>query len=69
MAGKARTAPLSVEEIDQRVKERVTSELGFYDGAAHRHMFSLPKFLKEATDKSDVVVTDDAPLLVSYESR
>jgi spermidine synthase len=68
MAGKERTAALSLEEIDQRVKERVTGELGFYDGAAHRHMFSLPKFLKDATDRSDVVVTDNAPLLVSYES-
>jgi spermidine synthase len=68
MGGKAQPPSLSVEEIDRRVKERVDGDLGFYDGSAHRHMFSLPKFLKEATDRSDLIVTDEAPLLVSYES-
>ena len=55
---------LAVEAIDRRIRERVAGELLFYDGLAHRHMFSLPKFLRRAIDGSRRVVTDAEPLLV-----
>ncbi len=56
---------LSPEAVDQRIRERVGRELRFYDGLAHRHMFSLPKFLRQALAACDRVVTDAAPLLVT----
>jgi len=56
---------LSPEEIDRRILGRVTGELGYYDGMAHRHMFSLPKFLRQALASCDRVVTDSEPLVVT----
>jgi spermidine synthase len=62
-AGDPRT--LSVEDVDRRLAERVRGEpLRFYDGQAHRHMFSLPKFLRQAIADSDRVATDAKPLLI-----
>lgn len=55
---------LSPETVDERIRDRVGRELRFYDGLAHRHMFSLPKFLRQALAACDRVVTDAAPLLV-----
>ncbi len=56
---------LAPETVDARVRERVADELGFYDGQAHQHLFSLPKFLRQAVLACDRVVTDADPLIVS----
>ena len=37
----------SIEEIDKRIKERVSGELKFYDGETHVKLFLLPKDIKE----------------------
>jgi hypothetical protein len=50
--------------VDARVRERVTGELGFYDGQAHQHLVSLPRFLRQAVASCDRVVTDAEPLIV-----
>jgi hypothetical protein len=42
----------------------VTGELGFYDGQAHQHLVSLPRFLRQAVASCDRVVTDAEPLIV-----
>ncbi len=55
---------LSPIGIDQRIGERVTGELGFYDGLAHLHMFSLPKFLRQAVAACDRAITDAEPMIV-----
>jgi spermidine synthase len=55
---------LSVAGIDERIRERVAGELGFYDGLAHQHMFSLPKFLRQAVASCERVITDAAPLII-----
>ena len=55
---------LTTAAIDQRVRDRVRGELHFYDGLAHQHMFSLPKFLRQAIAESRRVVTDAEPLIV-----
>jgi spermidine synthase len=55
---------LSAADVDQRVRERVAGELRFYDGQAHLHMFSLPKFLRRTLAADGRVVTDAEPLLV-----
>jgi spermidine synthase len=61
-AGDPRT--LAPATVDQRLRERVRGELGFYDGAAHLHMFSLPKFLRQTLAAADRVVTDAEPILI-----
>jgi spermidine synthase len=55
---------LTVEEIDRRIRDRVTGELEFYDGLAHHHMLSLPKFLRRLVATTDRIVTDAEPLIV-----
>jgi spermidine synthase len=55
---------LSVAAVDERVRERVTGELGFYDGLAHQHLFNLPKFLRHAVASCERIVTDAEPLVV-----
>ena len=56
---------LSVEDVDRRLAERLRGPaLRFYDGQAHRHLFSLPKFLRQAIADSDRIVTDAKPLLI-----
>ena len=54
---------LARADIDRRVRDRVAGELGFYDGLAHDHLFSLPKFLRQAIAAAGRVVTDAEPLL------
>ena len=56
---------LTPETVDQRLGERLTDRLGFYDGLAHQHMFSLPKNLRDALAASTRVVTDAEPLIVT----
>jgi spermidine synthase len=61
-AGDPRT--IAPEAVDQRLRDGVTGELVFYDGQAHRHLFSLPKHLSTALGRPGRVVTDAEPLLV-----
>ena len=55
---------LSVEQVNARTQERVTHELGHYDGITHRGMFSLPKYLRAAMAAERRVITREAPLFV-----
>ena len=55
---------LAPEVVDRRLSEGVTGELGFYDGLAHQHLFSLPKHLRGALGRPGRVATDAEPLLV-----
>jgi spermidine synthase len=52
------------EEVDRRVRERVTGELLYWDGQTHRHVFSLPKFLRRALEQQERVITDERPLTI-----
>jgi spermidine synthase len=52
------------EVIDRRIRERVSGELAYWDGQTHRHVFSLPKFLRRALDTQDRVITDQHPLSI-----
>ena len=56
---------LSVEQIDRRITERVSSELRYYDGVTHRGMFSVPKYLREALNAESRIITRANPLFVS----
>lgn len=62
--GLALPTPLSTEEVDRRLRERVAGESRFYDGQTHASMFSLPKYLREALAREDRLITQEAPLFV-----
>lgn len=55
---------LTPATVDQRLGERATGDFHFYDGLAHQHMFSLPRFLREAIRSLGRIVTDAEPLIV-----
>ena len=59
---------LTAEEIDRRIAQRITAggggNLRSYDGIAHRGMFAVPKFLREAVATETRVITREAPLFV-----
>jgi spermidine synthase len=55
---------LTPDAVDRRLRERVPGELGFYDGLAHQHMFSLPRHIQQALARSQRVITDAEPLIV-----
>lgn len=55
---------LTADEIDRRIAERTTGNLRSYDGIAHRGMFAVPKFLREAVEAEGRVITREEPLFV-----
>ena len=55
-------ADLPPHEIDARLAERLSSPLRFYDGLAHRGMFSLPKYIRDAVASDTRTITRDNPL-------
>ena len=50
--------------VDSLVQERLSTPLRFYDGITHRHMFSLPTYLREGIAQETRVVTDDNPVFM-----
>src|SRR6266478_3443185 len=53
-------------EVDRLIAERLDpKQLGYWDGNAHLHCFSLPKFLRQSIEKNDRVITDKNPLIVT----
>lgn len=55
----------SGETIDRLIAERITGPLGYWDGVAHAHSFSLPKFIREGIARQDRIITDKNPLIVA----
>lgn len=56
-------AALAPDEIDARMASR--GIVGrHYDGLTHRHMFSLPKGIRDAVSTGDVVIADDRPYIL-----
>lgn len=56
---------LSPEAVDARIAERIGGELLYWDGQAHRHAFSLPRFLRRALEGQERVITDARPMIVA----
>jgi len=54
------------ETLTQTLKERDCNDLKFYDSESHQHMFSLPKYLRDAIADPNVgkIVSDEQPLIV-----
>ena len=57
-------AVLAPEQVDTLISDRITVNLGYYDGITHRHIFSLPKPLRDALAAETWIVTEEHPLLV-----
>ena len=57
-------AAIALEQVDRRL-----AELGLvnrhYDGETHRHMFALPKGVREAIANQRQTIADDRPLIVA----
>ena len=60
----ADTLSVAADEIDRRIAERVAGELRSYDGIAHRGMFAVPKFLRQAVLAETRIITMREPLFV-----
>jgi spermidine synthase len=65
LAGKADDARgLTPAEVDARLRARLRGDLRFYDGLAHQHLFSLPRFLRDVATSGGRLITDAEPLIV-----
>jgi spermidine synthase len=53
---------LSPAEVDKRIAARSLRGLKLYDGLAHRGMFSLPLYVREAMAQQRRLITDKRPL-------
>jgi spermidine synthase len=49
-------------EVDSRIAARALTGLKFYDGLTHQGMFSLPRYVREATVRQTRIITDKDPL-------
>jgi spermidine synthase len=53
-------------EIDRLIAGRMDPKrLSYWDGQAHLHSFNLPKFIRQAIEGNDRVITDGNPLIIS----
>lgn len=53
---------LTQQEIDQRISERVTGELKYYNGETHQGQFMLAKPIRQHMEKQNLVIEDNNPL-------
>ena len=52
------------EEVNQLISQRITKDLGFYDGETHRNMRSLPKFLRNGIQEENRINRDADPVFM-----
>ncbi len=50
--------------IDELVSQRISRELGFYDGETHRNMTALPKFLRKGIGEESRINRDADPVFM-----
>ncbi|MBI2957205.1 MAG: spermidine synthase, partial [Chloroflexi bacterium] len=55
---------MSPQAVDTRLSDRAISDLKYYDGLAHQHVFSLPKHLRQRIDEERRVISDTHPLAI-----
>ncbi len=55
---------LSSQEIDGRIKERITGELRYYDSVVHQGQFLLPKHVRISMEKEERLIEDNQPLFI-----
>jgi len=54
---------LDDKEIDERIK-RISGNLRFYDLTIHRVLFTLPRYLKELIEKTNIIASDENPIFM-----
>ena len=52
------------EEVDSLISRRLARPLRFYDGVTHRHMLSLPSYLRRGIAQEQRIVTDENPVFM-----
>ncbi len=55
---------LSIEEVDQRIADRVNKTLRFYDGQTHQGLFYIPKHLRDMLARETTIITEDNPIVI-----
>jgi len=55
---------LTPEAVDRRIADRDVQALKFYDGITHRHLFSLPKHVRQRIQQEQRVISDANPLAI-----
>lgn len=51
----------SPETTDELISSRISGDLRFYDGVTHLGLFGTPKWLREAIEKEERIMTVDNP--------
>ena len=52
------------KEVDSLISRRLPKPLRFYDGITHRHMFSLPSYVRTGIAQEQRLVTDERPVFM-----
>jgi spermidine synthase len=55
-------AELTPEEIDARIRARISKKLKSYDGLTHQAMFTIPKHIRRKVATTKRVITDKQPI-------
>ena len=53
---------LTINDIDNRIRQRLLTPLRFYDGQTHRGMFTLPLYIRNELAAQRKTITDAEPL-------
>lgn len=53
---------LDIKEVNQRIADRVTGDLLYYDGETHQGQFLLPKHVRREMALQDRIIEDNHPL-------
>ncbi|MCK4387576.1 MAG: spermidine synthase, partial [Dehalococcoidia bacterium] len=53
---------LTPEEIDARIRVRISKELKSYDGLTHKAMFTIPKHIRQQLATTKKIATDKEPI-------
>jgi spermidine synthase len=57
---------LTTEEVDKRIKERISGELRYYDGEVHHGQFLLPKHVRRKVEAENQIIEDNHPLFTFH---
>ncbi|MHB8544710.1 MAG: polyamine aminopropyltransferase [Leptospirales bacterium] len=52
--------------VDQKIRERISSPLSFYDGTTHKGIFGIPKHVRRELDSSNIIIEDNHPLFTYH---
>jgi spermidine synthase len=58
---------LTAQEVDNRINKRGLNNLRFYDGTAHKGMFTFPRHMRKALARGGRLITDARPLYLYQE--